>query len=185
MLKHSRSYRAVLGLFLACLVLVSAAWGEPVHEAASSGSVVSLEKILTDQPEAWRRLDVNGLTPLILAIKENHPEAIAFLLAHGADPNQTTPQNWSPLHEAAVTGKPDIVAMLLEKGAKPKTKEKQNGGTALHIACFQGNITVCELLIKGGADLNLRDREGYTPLFHAKDQGHWELVKRLKARGAR
>ena len=172
-----------LGLWLGCLVVP--AWGEPIHDAASNGSLSTVEQILAADPLAWRHTDAKGVPPLILAIKEDHPEVVAALLAHGADPNQTTPQNWSALHEAAVTGKVEIVKMLLEKGAKPTAREKQNGGTALHIACFQGNLEICEMLIKAGADINLRDRERLTPLFHAKDQGHWELVKRLKARGAK
>jgi ankyrin repeat protein len=172
----------LLGLWL---VLAGRVCADPIHDAASQGSSAEVEKILTADPQAWRRLDSSGMTALLLAIKENHPEIVKLLLDRGADPNQKTPQNWSPLHEAAVTGNPEIVSALLAKGANPRVFESQNHGTPLHIACFQGNQAICELLVKAGADLTARDREHLTPLFHAKDQGHGELVKWLRAHGAK
>lgn len=126
--------------------------------------------------------DAKGLTPLVLVIQNNHPECVEVLLQLGASPNAG---NWSPLHEAALVGDAASARLLLQNKADPNRREKANGGTPLHVACFQGQTEIARVLIKAGANLNLRDKEGFTPLFQAKDQGHFELMKYLKSLGAR
>ncbi|CAM9923386.1 unnamed protein product, partial [Phaeothamnion confervicola] len=78
------------------------AGADPIHDAASSGSVSEVQRILGADPTAWRKIDKSGMTPLLLAVREGQVDMVTFLLGAGADPNQTSPQNWSPLHEAAV-----------------------------------------------------------------------------------
>ena len=177
-----RTWAVLLALWL---LGAPGGWADPIHDAAARGASAELEMILASDPQAWRKLDRAGLTPLLVAVREGRVEVVSLLLEHGADPSQASPQNWSPLHEAAVTGKPEIVVLLLGKGARPRVMETQNHGTPLHVACFQGNLRICEMLLKAGADVNARDRERLTPLFHAKDQGHAELVKWLRAHGAK
>ena len=174
----------ILCVLVGVFLWLAPATADPIHEAAASGSVGDVQRILATDPEALRKIDKAGLTPLLLAVKEGQVEMVGVLLAAGADPNQTSPQNWSPLHEAAVTGKPEIVRMLLGKGAKPMVFEVQNHGTPLHIACFHGNLEICQLLVKAGADINARDREHLTPVWHARDQGHLKVVAWMKEHGA-
>lgn len=126
--------------------------------------------------------DAKGLVPLVLVIQNNHPECVEVLLQLGAKVNAG---NWSPLHEAALVGDAASARLLLTNKADPNRREKANGGTPLHVACFQGHSEIAKMLIKAGANLNLRDKEGFTPLFQAKDQGHFELMKYLKSLGAR
>ena len=42
-----------------------------------------------------------------------------------------------------------------------------------------------EALVKAGANLNIADRQGVTPLGHAKARGYGEMVRILEAAGAR
>ena len=165
-------------LLIACL-LGSLGWAAPLHEAASRGDADSIRKLGAAAIDAP---DEKGLTPLVLAIQNGHPECAALLLQMGANPNAG---NWTALHEAALNG--DLVSLqaLLQRKADPNRREKQNKGTPLHVACFQGHLEICRVLVRAGAQLNLRDGEGLTPLFHAKDQGHADLIKFLKAAGAR
>ena len=158
-----------------------ACWAGPLHEAASRGDVEGLRQLGAAQIDAP---DEKGLTPLVLAIQTGHPECVEVLLQMGANPN-AGPNNWSPLHEAALMGDVPSLQALLRRKADPNRQEKQNRGAPLHVACFQGQLEVCRILIQAGANVNLRDREGLTPLFHARDQGHPELVKLLKAAGGR
>lgn len=151
----------------------------PVHEAAVRGDAEGLRQAGAGQ---FDLPDSKGLTPLVLVIQNGHPECVELLLQLGAKPNAG---NWSPLHEAALVGDVASARVLLQRKADPNRREKANGGTPLHVACFQGQTEIAKLLIKAGANLNLRDKEGFTPLFQAKDQGHFELMKYLKSLGAR
>jgi len=151
----------------------------PLHEAVLRGDCQAIRQLgsgAIDSP------DEKGLTPLVLAVQNNRFDCCELLLQMGANPNAG---DWTALHEAALNGETNLVQLLLRNRADPNRREKQNRGTPLHVACFQGHIEVCRQLLKAGAKVNLRDNEGLTPLFHAKDQGHGELMKLLKASGAR
>ena len=161
------------------LVLAGRLSAAPVHDAATRGDAEALRQAGAGQVNLP---DDKGLIPLVLVIQSGHPECVEVLLQLGAKPNAG---NWSALHEAALMGDLASARLLLQNKADPNRKEKANGGTPLHVACFQGQIEIAKMLIKAGAKLNLRDKEGFTPLFQAKDQGHPELVKYLKSLGAR
>lgn len=174
----------ILCVLVGVILWLTPASADPIHDAASSGSVGEAQRILASEPAAWRKIDKSGMTPLLLAVREGQVDMVTFLLGAGADPNQTSPQNWSPLHEAAVTGNPEIVRLLIGKGAHPRVYEEQNHGTPLHVACFHGNLEICQLLVRAGADINARDRERLTPMWHARDQGHLKVVAWMKEHGA-
>jgi len=44
---------------------------------------------------------------------------------------------------------------------------------------------IVRLLVEAGANPNIADREGITPLAHAKRSGYATMVRMLEARGAR
>jgi ankyrin repeat protein len=44
---------------------------------------------------------------------------------------------------------------------------------------------IVRLLVEAGANPNIADREGVTPLTHAKRHGYAAMVRILEARGAR
>ena len=44
---------------------------------------------------------------------------------------------------------------------------------------------IVRLLVEAGANVNIADREGVTPLQHAKRRGYAAMVRILEARGAR
>jgi ankyrin repeat protein len=64
------------------------------------------------------------------------------------------------------------------------------GWTALLEAVILGNggprhVEIVRLLLGGGADPNIADREGVTPLTHARRRGFAEIVSILERAGAR
>lgn len=165
--------------FVCWALLAGLAWAAPLHEAAERGDAETIRRLGNSGLDA---VNEKGLTPLVLAVQNSHPEIVELLLQMGANPNAG---NWTPLHEAALMGDVASVQTLLRYKADPNRREKQNRGTPLHVAAFQGQGEICRLLLRAGAQINLRDGERLTPLFHAKDQGHGELVKLLKASGGR
>ncbi len=102
--------------------------------------------------------DMNGLTPLSLAIEKNQPETIRVLLQHNAS---------TSLHVAALYGSVDIVKRYIEREADKNAKDEK-GETALHKACYHGNMEVVKYLIEEEhVDVNAIDLWGRTPLHNS------------------
>jgi ankyrin repeat protein len=54
----------------------------------------------------------------------------------------------------------------------------------LHHAVNFGHKEIAELLIAGGADVNVKDKNEWTPLHNAARNGRKEIVELLLAKGA-
>ena len=54
----------------------------------------------------------------------------------------------------------------------------------LTLAVINGNTIEVENLINGGADVNIKDRDGYTPLIWAAFFGHVEILENLMVNAA-
>jgi ankyrin repeat protein len=52
-------------------------------------------------------------------------------------------------------------------------------------AALMGNEDVVKILIGAGADLNAKDNRGETPLKHAMQRNHTEIMQLLQAADAR
>ena len=79
--------------------------------------------------------------------------------------------------------------MLIAAGA-PLDHVNNLGWTALMESIVLGNggknhTDSLEALVKAGANLNIADRQGVTPLGHAKGRGYAEMVRILEAAGAK
>ena len=64
----------------------------------------------------------------------------------------------------------DVLRRCLERGVDV-TAFNRNGQTALHLAAAQGLDGVIEFLVDNGAELDLRDKQGATPLDIALRRG--------------
>ena len=121
--------------------------------------------------------DENGDTPLHLAVAQNDPERIEWLMQLRPNLELGNRQNETPLLLAVrliQEGRRDdkVVAPLLEAGASPIAAA--NGAvTPLHRAAFSETMSVLEAALAQEADLNLRDGRSATPL-------HWALRNREK-----
>jgi uncharacterized protein len=98
--------------------------------------------------------------------------------------NITSPYDGTALIAAAHLGHDEVVRMLIEAGA-PLNHVNNLGWTALIEAVILGDggarhqKTVAHL-VKEGADRGIADRNGLTPLEHAKQRGYAEIVKMLE-----
>ncbi len=111
-----------------------------------------------------------GLTPLVLAAREDSPECAKILLAAGAGVNQTTRYGWTALLTAVQNRHYKLAAYLLDHGADPNIAN--NGGwTPLYIVVDNRNIEggdypvrqpdmdhldFLKLLLNHGANVNAR-----------------------------
>jgi len=79
-----------------------------------------------------------------------HPEAVAWLLEHSADPNVQLKDGRTPLHRAAERNVSARVAkMLIETGANINQKDK-NGITPLGYAVLKKKHKVADYLLSQG-----------------------------------
>ena len=106
-------------------------------------------------------------------------DVVNLLLEHGAVMHPAYGAK-SPLCSALESRRPNrdaIVRTLLEHGADANTG-------ALHVAAGSGKVEAMQALLDFKADPNLRDEEGYTPLYSAVRQDDWAAVDLLLAHDA-
>jgi ankyrin repeat protein len=113
----------------------------------------------------------DGATPLMRAAKSADLDAMRVLLDHGAHPNLPTRNFTTALMFAAGLGAArtrsddaaiEAVGLCLDRGADVNAFNS-NGLTALHVAVERSDRLV-RFLAEHGAELDLKDRDGRTPL---------------------
>jgi ankyrin repeat protein/beta-lactamase regulating signal transducer with metallopeptidase domain len=121
-------------------------------------------------------IDAGDWTPLMEAAYFSK-DMVKLLVSEGADVNRITNNGWSVLNSAVDANRLDIAELLLDRGAKPNVKGENF--SALHLAAwYQPNFV--ELLISKGAEVNSKDKNGWTPLHYAGLQS----IDFLVAKGA-
>ncbi len=105
--------------------------------------------------------------------------AASILLTGGADPLQENRAGDTPLHQVKDT---EIAELLLDHGV-PVDCRNQWQRTPLHNAAIRGDTALVLMLLDRGAQINAVDKSGRTPL-HSSDKKKLDLVKLLIDRGA-
>jgi len=123
-----------------------------------------------------------GTTPLLRAAKAGDVTVMKILLAKGADPKLTTRNGINSLMAAAGLGTKEedttgrrktqsdaieSIKLCLDAGVDVNAADGR-GQTALHGAAFQGFDDVVQFLATHGAKLDVKDKQGKTPLDSAK-----------------
>lgn len=115
-----------------------------------------------------------------------------------ADVNSTDYYGKSCLMTACSVGKRDMVQMLIENGADVNAKDKEGDSSIFQLKSYRdkkrrwiqtakGSLTnnedveILKLLIEQGADVNVRDKDGITPLFLVSS---FEVAEMLVENGA-
>ena len=152
----------------------------PLTLAAETGSVDATRR-LADAGASVTARDSIGGTPLTWACGLGTAETVKILLDKGADIGVIDVNGLTPLIWAAGIGKPETVAILLE--ASPtldlNVRDGVTGDSALMRAVRSGKLESVRLLINRKADVNLVNKQGYTPLQLAALSGTAEKVKLL------
>jgi ankyrin repeat protein len=112
----------------------------------------------------------DGATPLMRAARSADLVAMRLLMEKGANPNLATKNFTTPLMFAAGLGggrrsEDDLVeaASLCLKWGADVNAFNSTGQTALHIAVERSDRLV-KFLVERGAELDLKDKDGRTPL---------------------
>jgi ankyrin repeat protein len=81
--------------------------------------------------------------------------------------NEQRDDGWTPLMNAVLVSDKRSAKTLIENGARLELREEE-GRTALYIAVEYGVTDMTRMLIDAGADINAKNKDGYTPLQCAK-----------------
>ena len=180
-----------------------------IIDAAKSGDVDAIRRILRDDPTAVSHRADNGETPLMAALYRGHSSAVEALIGAGAPLDLFSAaatgrmdvvdaelqrgaavsgyayDGWTPLHLAGFFGHTEVARRLLEAGAAVNAVS-QNAlkNTPLHAATAGKHEAAALLLIERGGDVNAKDAGGHTPLHIAAENGLGPIVRALLASGA-
>jgi ankyrin repeat protein len=72
----------------------------------------------------------------------------------------------------------DVMAInaFFDAGINPNAPSEADGRTALISAAARGDLEVVNVLVQRGADVNVKDKKGYTALFHAIEAMYDEVA---------
>jgi serine/threonine-protein phosphatase 6 regulatory ankyrin repeat subunit B len=114
-----------------------------------------------------------GCTPLMLASKNGSKEITAKLLSVGADLEAQDDDGWTAIYYAIYYGNTEIFNQLLNNGALVED-------VSLLIASSEnGNREIIAKLIDCDVDVDIQDKNNYTPLICACENGNEHVVKQL------
>ena len=151
---------------------------------------------------------VGGITTLMVAAGDAHPDVVAYLLDNGLDINKKDEYNGSTalshacrgfikdvreggvIKEKYVPDSPEmsanraaVVRLLVHRGAS--IDEPNNDGlTPLMLACIHERLSAATVLLEMGANIERVDNKGLRALDHAASNNHPEVVALLVSRGA-
>jgi len=157
--------------------------------AATHGNHVAVARALIAAGADVNAKDGIEDSPYLYAGAEGRNEILKLTLAAGADLRSTNRYGGTALIPAAHHGHPETVKILLAT-AIDRDHVNKLGWTALLEAVILGDggpthTEIVRLLVEAGVNVNLADREGVTPLQHARRRGFREMVRILEAKGGR
>lgn len=126
----------------------------------------------------------DGTTPLHDAAHVDDVQAMARLIAAGADVKAANRYGVTPLWLACINGSAAAIELLLEAGADASTILPA-GETVLMTAARTGKVDAVSVLLRHGATVNAKEGwRGQTALMWAAAEGHAAVIEALVARGA-
>ncbi|XP_043469331.1 serine/threonine-protein phosphatase 6 regulatory ankyrin repeat subunit C-like [Leptopilina heterotoma] len=129
----------------------------------------------------FAKRDEDGNTPLHLAIKENQPTVVNYLLQE-CNVNAKNLRDERPIHYAALYNRQEFTKSLIDNGASVNVKDIE-GKTPLDLALAKQNLQTAEILFKNGAALSAYDLKYMVSLRSAAQSGNLEMVKLLMSKG--
>jgi ankyrin repeat protein len=161
----------------------------PLHVAAYMKQHAAAKALLAGgaNPNA---LEIDRYDIVTIAAVANDVEMLKIALDGGASArNITSRYDGTALIAAAHIGHVEVVKMLIAAKA-PLNHVNNLGWTALMESVVLGNgganhTATLRALVEAGADVNIPDRQGATPLQHARRRGYVEMARILENAGAR
>ena len=123
-----------------------------------------------------------GFTPLHRASYLGNIEIVSLLLEYGAGLDKAAGAFHTPLTVAAQRGHSELVKMLIDSGSS--VEPPIGCRSALHNAVAAGNEKIVNMLLEADHPVNCKDSHKHTPLDIAISEQHFNLVAKLREKGA-
>jgi ankyrin repeat protein len=119
--------------------------------------------------------------PLEAAIKSGQLEIVQYLIENGAEIDRSaTYGGIPPLHLAVKKGQQAIAEYLLTQDADiDEVEPYDSGGTPLIIAVNNGDFSMMTFLLEQGANIQVRHKDGDSPVCFAISSGRFDMVKQM------
>ena len=150
-----------------------------LFEAAAKGLLEEVRTFVESGVDIDAR-DREQRTALMTASVGRHTDVMAFLLDSGADIHAADRYGMTALAWASMDTRADAVEMLISRGADCRTDP-----VPILMACLEGGLETVAALIRHGADLNVRTRDGATPMLNAKSNKDKTVRRLLLSHGAK
>ncbi|MDB4341630.1 ankyrin repeat domain-containing protein, partial [bacterium] len=119
-----------------------------------------------------------GRTPLLIAAYQGHKEVAELFIAKGADVNAKVDDGKTPLDRAGLSKQTEITDLL------HKHSGISGAADSVQVATSVGNIEAVKQHLTDGVDINARDSNQMTPLFHAVGNEKMAVTEFLIKEGA-
>lgn len=160
----------------------------PIHIAIKNGHRAMVKIFLKINPTLVNQLNIDGQSPLILAVKNQNQEICGDLLLKKAKINQATDyvgsifHGYTPLHWARRNKNRVMITTLINAGA---IDTPINGDFLIHEAAKEGWVDIAELRIdEDPALINQKNLHGETPLILAIQSKKKEMCDYLLSKKA-
>lgn len=143
------------------------AQGNPLVRSITKEGEKSFEDILLD---TWDSGSKANLKPLMAAINKKNCNF------------KTKESNWTPLmilSGLGVKGSASAIQQVIELGGDPAILDLE-GWNAMHWAAFHGSMEAAKALRDSGKLFSIKDKEGKTPLIHARAEGNDDIAVLLE-----
>lgn len=162
-----------------------------LHEAVLSGSVkhvqASIRKLMggtEPHPEWINQYNLEGLTPLSLAVKVNNADMVGMLLENNAVPDYVDESSGrTPIFYSILNGNHRVTKMLLSCGASVNMVDFACM-SPLMVAASKNDVLHVKMLCAVHAEVDLQDEQGWTALHHAAANNAPEVMAVLISEGA-
>jgi ankyrin repeat protein len=184
-------------------------YSELLFAAIQKDDVGALNTLLHNGADINAKFTENGYTALMYAIQTKNLRTVRYLITRGANLNIQGTDGKTALHLAAASNNVDIFTTMIKSGAKPFTTDyigkypldyvaaplkeqfetivaqaEPDKNQALFSFVTKGSIQPVSHLIEEGADLNIRDKNGDTPLMIAVRKNDTQMTNFLLSKGA-
>jgi ankyrin repeat protein len=157
---------------------------DSIFELLVCGDIAMVETSLNNGL-CLESLNRDGLTLLIVAIKESNIAMTELLLRNGADVHHRA-LGRPPLMYAVQSLRhgPQLIRLLLDRGANINTTCGSQHMNALHSAAATGMLDAVNYLIARGLGIESTCARAHTPLHVAAGTGQLKVARLLLAQGA-
>ncbi len=184
-------------------------YSELLFAAIQKDDVGAISTLIKNGADLNSVLTENGYSALMYAIQTNHLRTVRYLITKGVNVNTQAKDGKTALHIAATNNNVEIFTSLIKSGAKAFTTDyigkypvdyassalrgqfetivaeaEPDKNNAIFSFVQKGSTQPVAKLIEEGADINIRDKNGDTPLMIAVRNNDSRMANLLLGKGA-